>query len=516
MDEEFTTTAYPKVQENLKLSTEDQVILEEPTSSTGTLSSLQHLEKELSFTDQFFMKKPQEEEPEKTNAVSKVQSMVTVPIHQDTSSVPLMTTSVINITTSQPDSLTALQALLRARFKDLPKADMKETLLQRMWETGSYKTYEDHKNLYEALEKSIDHDHSDQLQADLAKARNKHKKRPDSPRTPSGSPPPKPPPPPPPAGASSALGTSGASRSSQFPQLPHPPSTNTNQGNQQQGSEALMETTPKEERPTTPKPAWTIPSSNVSDVENNWASALVLTYEPPAENSLLAKTRDMMTFMNWYCQKVNKTVLTQAYFEGQAYEVVKAFYPDVVHLQFQMDECHKMLTDQIDRANPESDQFKIDVSRPLPLSGPPGHLNLTKPRWDANGFEYKHDYTIIDLPRAVVVPVSNNEWKITRFNEIYKFSNGTLTNIMEVLDYRVKKYKVNRLNPGMNTRFWTVKDVEMSKLGDSDVHTWEDLTLILEILLRRFFLRLNLPNHKSILTGSEGSSKDGDGDTSFQ
>ncbi|GJR22640.1 hypothetical protein Tco_0971167 [Tanacetum coccineum] len=37
--------------ENLKLSTEDQVILEEPTSSTRTLSSLQHLEKELSFID---------------------------------------------------------------------------------------------------------------------------------------------------------------------------------------------------------------------------------------------------------------------------------------------------------------------------------------------------------------------------------------------------------------------------------------------------------------------------------
>ncbi|GKE72452.1 hypothetical protein Tco_1534493, partial [Tanacetum coccineum] len=33
------------------------------------------------------------------------------------------------------------------------------------------------------------------------------------------------------------------------------------------------------------------------------------------------------------------------------------------------------------------------------------------------------------------------------------------------------------------------------KLGDSDVHTLEDLTLILEILSRRFFLRLNLPDH---------------------
>ncbi|GJT55868.1 hypothetical protein Tco_0990922 [Tanacetum coccineum] len=111
----------------------------------------------------------------------------------------------------------------------------------------------------------------------------------------------------------------------------------------------------------------------MSDVENNWASALVSTYETPAENSLLAKTGDMMTFMNWYCRQVNKTELTQADFEGQAYEVVKAFYPDVIHLQFQMEECHKMLTDQVDWTNPEGDQVRIDVNRPLPLGGPPGH-----------------------------------------------------------------------------------------------------------------------------------------------
>ncbi|GJV15427.1 retrovirus-related pol polyprotein from transposon TNT 1-94 [Tanacetum coccineum] len=72
MDEEFTTTAYPNVQENLKLLTEDQVILEEPASSSGTLSSLQNLDKDLSFTDQFFMEKPQEEEPGKTNAEAEV------------------------------------------------------------------------------------------------------------------------------------------------------------------------------------------------------------------------------------------------------------------------------------------------------------------------------------------------------------------------------------------------------------------------------------------------------------
>ncbi|GJS10931.1 hypothetical protein Tco_0367727 [Tanacetum coccineum] len=90
-------------------------------------------------------------------------------------------------------------------------------------------------------------------------------------------------------------------------------------------------------------------------------------------------------------------------------------------------------------------------------------VNLWTRNLDATGFKYKHDYTIIDVPCAVVFPVSNNERKIMRFNEIYKFSDGTLTNILEALDYRVKEYKVNRLNPGMNTRFWTDKDVERSK-----------------------------------------------------
>nr|GEW29914.1 copia protein [Tanacetum cinerariifolium] len=590
MDEEFTTTAYVNVQDNLKLPTEEHVILKEPTSSTRTLSSLQNLKKEISFTYQFFMEKTQEEEPKKTNAESEVQSMITVPIHQDTSLVPPMTTLVLDLTMSQSDSPTVnapllastkttttitmittlpppppqpqqsttysillqrigeleqhmvnliqeklalekrlnkyrsrlynlknlnipqkvskavdeivtnavdwvMQALLRARFSNLPAVDMKEILQQRMFEDNSYQ---------------------------------EEKKKCDLPRTPSGSPPPQPPTLPPPEGVSDAPGTSGASGSSHLPPPLPPPSINTNRDNQQQGSGAPSSyksaaTTPQsmawttsdtryesadigndhlpkadmrkdwwkplfeEERPTTPEPAWTIPFSN---------------------------TRDMTTFMNWYCQKVNKTVLTQADFKGQAYEVVRAFYPNVIHLQFQMKECNKMLTDQITWVNPKSDQVRIDVSRPLPLGSPLGHvtiqtqfflnkdldhlrygnkgsrpalsiskmkaacyldfvlklpvpeqmwidetqLDLTKPGWDAKGFKFKHDFTIIESPRAVVFSVNNNERKITRFNEMYKFIDGMLTHILEVLDYRVKEYRVNRLNPSMNTRFWTDKD----------------------------------------------------------
>ncbi|GJU72790.1 hypothetical protein Tco_1264195 [Tanacetum coccineum] len=93
-------------EENLKLPTEDQVILEEPASSARTLSSLQNLDKELNFTNQFLVEKSQEDKPDKSNTKAEVQSMVTVPIHQDTSSVPLMTTPVIDLTMSQPVSTT--------------------------------------------------------------------------------------------------------------------------------------------------------------------------------------------------------------------------------------------------------------------------------------------------------------------------------------------------------------------------------------------------------------------------
>ncbi|GJW11752.1 hypothetical protein Tco_1577579 [Tanacetum coccineum] len=92
--------------ENLKLPTKGDVRIKEPTSSAGTLSSMKNLDKDLSFTDQFLVKKSREDEPEKTNTEAEVQSMVTVPILQDTSSVPLMTTPVIDITDPQSDSIT--------------------------------------------------------------------------------------------------------------------------------------------------------------------------------------------------------------------------------------------------------------------------------------------------------------------------------------------------------------------------------------------------------------------------
>nr|GEV28327.1 retrovirus-related Pol polyprotein from transposon TNT 1-94 [Tanacetum cinerariifolium] len=100
LDEGFTVTAYPMVQENLKLAVEEQVLLEDLASSSGTLSSLQHLSKAINFGDLFFSDKPLNADK---NAETEVESMVNVPIQQALSSIFLMTSPIIDLT-SRPES----------------------------------------------------------------------------------------------------------------------------------------------------------------------------------------------------------------------------------------------------------------------------------------------------------------------------------------------------------------------------------------------------------------------------
>ncbi|GKD32351.1 hypothetical protein Tco_1247860 [Tanacetum coccineum] len=114
MDFEATDASSPTKKKNPELMDKGHLQLptpKKPASSTGTLSSLQNLDKELSFTNQFLAEKSLEDEPEKTNTKAEVQSMVTVPIHQDTSSVPLMSTLIIDLTVSQ-QAYTMVQAPL--------------------------------------------------------------------------------------------------------------------------------------------------------------------------------------------------------------------------------------------------------------------------------------------------------------------------------------------------------------------------------------------------------------------
>ncbi|GKE29942.1 hypothetical protein Tco_1445326, partial [Tanacetum coccineum] len=89
MDEDFYATSYPKVHENLKLKTDEHVILENPESSSATLSSMKNLDETKNFGDQFLNDKPIKDDQEKTNVVT---------------SAPPVTAPVINISSPKPSS----------------------------------------------------------------------------------------------------------------------------------------------------------------------------------------------------------------------------------------------------------------------------------------------------------------------------------------------------------------------------------------------------------------------------
>ncbi|GKD63672.1 hypothetical protein Tco_1305780, partial [Tanacetum coccineum] len=221
--DEFMADLYPKVQKSLKFSADEHVILEDPLSSTETLSSMKNLDDAYAIGDQFINDKSTDDELGKLNVEAKVVSMVTVLIYQASSPVPPLSTPQstteselaervtalkkklsdleqnnknLNNTTQNLGSRVytlelrdlphkineavrenvkeavkiALQAPLRDRFRDLSEEDMKEMLHQRMFESGTYKSLPEHIALYKALEASIAQAQRDEFLAEKDKS----------------------------------------------------------------------------------------------------------------------------------------------------------------------------------------------------------------------------------------------------------------------------------------------------------------------------------------------------------
>nr|GEW24396.1 retrovirus-related Pol polyprotein from transposon TNT 1-94 [Tanacetum cinerariifolium] len=172
MHEDFTVTVYHRVHESLKLSTEEHVHIENPLGSYGNLSSMKNLDDAFTFGDQFLNDKSTKEELGKGNMDAEVKSMVTVLIHQASSSVPPLSTPVIDISSPKPSSQeafiiattktttttidkyvnevikkavhNALHAPRHESFRELAEVEMKEILRDQMFESGSYRSRPEH------------------------------------------------------------------------------------------------------------------------------------------------------------------------------------------------------------------------------------------------------------------------------------------------------------------------------------------------------------------------------------
>nr|GEX47633.1 hypothetical protein [Tanacetum cinerariifolium] len=325
MHEDFIVTVYRKVHKSLKHTIEEHVFLENPPSSSGTLSSMKNLDDAYTFGDQFITGKSPKDEPGKDTRDTEVESMFTIPIQQASSNVPPFSTLFIDLIPSKPVSFPVQEPVFTAKAAT--------TTL----------------------------------------------------------------PPPPPLQQQSLTDPKLANHVS-----------------------ALGKTAPQSEQPIDDIP---IPDDvRISDSEDTNAAHLPKIKTKP---DWLKPTADMGFFIKWYCKQIGKKKLSKADLEGPAFKV--------------------------DLSNPKGNQVVPDNSKPLPLGGPPCHVNfeleeLVSSLWIESEREYDisttYDYTIVHKPRAVIYKDMNNQKKMMRVSEVHKFSDGTLTRILEKLDHMVKDFRL--------------------------------------------------------------------------
>ncbi|GJY96768.1 hypothetical protein Tco_0513678 [Tanacetum coccineum] len=532
--DEFMANAYPNVHESLNFPADEHVILEDPLSSSDTLSSMKNLDDAYTIGDQFLNDKSTEDEPRKLNVEEEVVSMVTVLIYQASSSVPPLSIPVINLSppklvpsTTQAPIVTAtttttlplppppqqqstidsevftlelwdlphkidktiheavkeavyvaLQAPLRDRFRELPEAIMKEILHQQMFESGTYKSLPEHVALYEALEAFMERANRDEFLAE----KDKHD--------------------------SDALG-------SKQPPAPQSSAWKTSDTREAPSSSSKQKSVPHFEQPVEDVP---IPDNvNVSDSEDTDTTHLPkiktrpdYSYQDPDEYKLLQQTSDMSSFIIWFCKRIRKKKLSKADLKGPYFKVVRPFHDNNISLQFQMEECHLLLTDQVDLVNPKGHRVVPNVSKPLPLGGPPaqyldfGLEELVPSLWIESEHEYdisvrshmrilsvvnlktyeRYGYTF--LKEIVLRRADYNECKISEddfknlhpndFENLYLLhlqdwdasdflfkEDYTIVSKSRALDHMVKDFKMFKYNPGMETRIWSEDDRKRSK-----------------------------------------------------
>nr|GEV09625.1 hypothetical protein [Tanacetum cinerariifolium] len=220
----------------------------------------------------------------------------------------------------------------------------------------------------------------------------------------------------------------------------------------------------EDDKPATPELDWVIPPNELSKPKNNWAN---------------------------FCQRIGKKKLSKTDLEGLTFKVVRPFRDNNISLQFQIEGCYRMLTDQVDLVNPEGHRIVPDVRKPLPLEGPPelvSSLWIKSEReydisaaYDISHWWFKHKELYItrhDAPLTAVKSDHNCEFSVSsvsrliekndqknmmRETEVHKFSDGMLNMILEKLDHMVKDFRLFKYNPGMTTRIWSEDDKRRSK-----------------------------------------------------
>nr|GEU38236.1 hypothetical protein [Tanacetum cinerariifolium] len=83
-----------------------------------------------------------------------------------------------------------------------------------------------------------------------------------------------------------------------------------------------------------------------------------------------------------------KDNITKANLVGLVYKLLKGTFRSSIEQEYNMEQCYLAMSDQLDWANLKCDICPYDLSKPLPLQGPPGHLTILVNFFFNNDLEY--------------------------------------------------------------------------------------------------------------------------------
>ncbi|GJX43331.1 hypothetical protein Tco_0260007 [Tanacetum coccineum] len=107
--------------------------------------------------------------------------------------------------------------------------------------------------------------------------------------------------------------------------------------------------------------------------------------EPLTFNDLMATP---IKFLKYMLNGLKIENLTQDILLGPALNLLKGTCSSSIKLAYNFQECFNALTDKLDWNNPEGYRYLFNLSKPLPLYGPPGHHTNAVDYFFNNDLEY--------------------------------------------------------------------------------------------------------------------------------
>nr|GEU59561.1 hypothetical protein [Tanacetum cinerariifolium] len=174
------------------------------------------------------------------------------------------------------------------------------------------------------------------------------------------------------------------------------------------------------------------------------------------------------------------------------YNLLKGTCQSSIELEYNMEECYKALSDQLDWTNPKGDRCPFNLSKPLPLKGRPGHLTVTSEYFFNNDLEYlkstktERNYTM-----------SITKTKAGRYeSQLNRFLQHDVYSTLKIL--RLVSVKVNKLHG-----YGYLEEI-VHKLFHLDGDVIVDLAMALRIFTRSLIIKKRV---KDVQLGVESYQK---------